>query len=61
MTERLQKALNEQKVKFIYPDQAPFVEACAPLHESVLANNPDIQPIYHMIQEYNEKYPSAEV
>lgn len=55
-----EKALNEQKVEFIYPDQAPFVEACAPLHESVLANNPDIQPIYDMIQEYNEKYPSVE-
>lgn len=53
------KAENEQHVQFIYPDQAPFVEACQPLHESVLAGNPAIQPIYDKIQEYNEKYPSV--
>ena len=54
------KAQNEQGVIFIYPDQEPFVEACKPLHESVLAGNPDIQPIYDMIQEYNALYPSVE-
>lgn len=53
------KAQNEQHVEFIYPDQAPFVEACKPLHDSVLANNTSIQPIYDLIQEYNEKYPSV--
>jgi tripartite ATP-independent transporter DctP family solute receptor len=53
------KAENEQKVQFIYPDQAPFVEACAPLHESVLAGNPALQPIYDKIQEYNKLYPSV--
>lgn len=53
------KASNEQHVEFIYPDQAPFVDACRPLHESVLARNASIQPIYDRIQEYNAKYPSA--
>ena len=54
------KAQNEQGVIFIYPDQEPFVEACKPLHESVLSGNPDIQPIYDMIQEYNALYTSVE-
>lgn len=54
------KAQNKQGVIFIYPDQEPFVEACKPLHESVLSGNPDIQPIYDMIQEYNALYPSVE-
>lgn len=55
-----EKALNEQGVEFIYPDQAPFVEACKPLHDSVLEGNPDLRPIYDMIQEYNAMYPSVE-
>lgn len=54
-----EKAENEQHVQFLYPDQAPFVEACRPLHESVLANNTAIQPIYDMIQEYNAQYPGV--
>lgn len=54
-----EKAENEQHVQFLYPDQTPFVEACKPLHQSVLANNPAIQPIYDMIQEYNAQYPSV--
>ena len=53
------KAENEQGVQFIYPDQAPFVEACMPLHTSVLENNSDIQPMYDAIQVYNEQYPSV--
>lgn len=53
------RAQNEMGVEFIYPDQAPFVEACAPLHESVLSDNEAIQPIYDKIQEYNELYPSV--
>ncbi len=48
------KAANQQGVQFYYPDQQPFVEACQPLHQSVLENNPEIQPIYDAIQEYNE-------
>ncbi len=54
------KAENEQGVIFSYPDQEPFVEACRPLHESVLENNPDIQPIYDAIQEYNALYAEQE-
>ncbi len=54
-----ERAANEQNVQFIYPDQAPFVEACLPLHNSVLANNPALQSTYDAIQEYNAKYPSV--
>jgi len=54
-----EKAQNEQGVVFNYPDTAPFQEACAPLHESVLAGNPALVPVYEAIQEYNAKYPSA--
>lgn len=53
-----EKAVNEQKVQFIYPDKEPFKEACMPLHESVLSKNQEIQPIYDKIQKYNEKYPT---
>ena len=52
------KAANEQKVEFIYPDQEPFEQACLPLHESVLERNTEIQEIYDKIQRYNELYPS---
>lgn len=54
-----EKALNEQGVKFIYPDPKPFQEAVAPLHEEVLKNNPDLKPIYEQIQKYNEEYPAT--
>ena len=53
------KAENEQHVQFLYPDQTPFKEACLPLHETVLAGNPEIQPIYDQIQEYNKQYPGT--
>lgn len=52
------RAQNEQKVEFLYPDQAPFVEACMPLHQSVLSGNPTLQPIYDGIQAYNQQYPT---
>ena len=51
-----EKAENEQHVNFLYPDTAPFQEAMAPLHTSVLAENPELQPIYDRIQEYNAEY-----
>lgn len=54
-----EKAANQQKVQFLYPDQTPFVNACSPLHQSVLENNPAIQPIYDAIQEYNKQYPTT--
>lgn len=55
-----EKAMNEQRVQFIYPDQEPFKQACLPLHESVLKHNPDLQPIYDTIQKYNTLYPAEE-
>ncbi len=52
------RAQNEQKVNFLYPDQTPFVEACMPLHQSVLSRNQTLQPIYDGIQAYNKQYPT---
>lgn len=54
-----EKAATKQHVQFLYPDQAPFVEACTPLHQSVLQKNPALQPIYDAIQEYNAQYPTV--
>ena len=54
-----EKAANDQKVQFIYPDQVPFVEACMPLHKSVLEKNPALQVTYDAIQTYNAQYPSV--
>ena len=53
VAEAKDKAENEQHVNFIYPDTAPFQEAMAPLHDSVLAENPDLQPISDLIQQHN--------
>lgn len=54
------RAANEQGVEFLYPDTKPFQEACAPMHEQMLAKYPDLAPIYDAIQAYNAQYPSAE-
>ena len=51
-----ERAEKEQGVQFYYPDVQPFMDACKPLHETVLNNNPDIKPIYDAIQEYNVKF-----
>ena len=53
------RAQNEMGVNFLYPDQKPFVEACQPLHQSVLDGNPALVPIYEAIQSYNAEYPAA--
>lgn len=53
------RAANEQGVQFLYPDTKPFQEACASMHEDMLAQYPDLRPIYDAIQKYNEQYPSA--
>ena len=53
VAEAKDKAENEQHVNFIYPDTAPFQEAMAPLHDSVLAANPELQSIYDLIQQHN--------
>lgn len=52
-----EKASTQQNVKFLYPDQEPFVEACAPLHDQMLEKNPGLQSIYDAIQAYNVQYP----
>ena len=57
--EAKEKAENEQHVQFLYPDTRSFEEACKPLHESVLSENPALQETYDAIQEYNKMYPSA--
>lgn len=54
------KAANEQGVEFIYLDTAPFQEICAPMHENVLGQYPDLRPFYEKIQEYNQLYPVEE-
>lgn len=55
-----EKAENEQGVTFIYPDQKPFVDACQPLHGTLLTNNPSLKPIYDAIQIYNAEYENKE-
>ena len=50
------KAQNQQGVQFLYPDTAPFQEAVAPLHDSVLGKNPALKPIYDAIMEYNAMF-----
>lgn len=54
--EAKEKAEKEKGVHFIYPDQKPFVEACQPLYEEVLAQMPSLRPIYDAIQVYNKEY-----
>ena len=54
--EAKEKAEKEKGVHFIYPDQRPFMEACRPLHEEVLAQMPSLRPIYEAIQIYNQQY-----
>ncbi len=59
VAEAKEKAENEMGVNFSYPDTKPFEEACKPLHESVLSENPGLQETYDAIQKYNAQYPSA--
>ena len=58
--EAKEKAEKEKGVHFIYPDQKPFVEACQPLYEEVLAQMPSLRPIYEAIQVYNQQYREKE-
>lgn len=51
-----EKAANEQHVTFLYPDIKPFMDACMPLHQQVLKANPNLQPFYDKIQQYNQEY-----
>lgn len=51
-----ERALTEQGVQFLYPDTAPFQEACSPLHEAVIRDNKTLETIYARIQDYNDRY-----
>lgn len=55
-----EKATNEQGVQFLYPDTAPFQEACMPIHDSVVVGNEVLESIYAKIQAYNAQYTSKE-
>ena len=55
------RAENEMGVEFIYPDTAPFQEACISLHETVLDENPGLRPIYDKVMEYNALYPTDQM
>ena len=52
------KAQNEQGVQFLYPDTKPFQEICTPMHQSLLEQYSELEPIYEGIQKYNEQYPT---
>ncbi|MGM9676066.1 MAG: TRAP transporter substrate-binding protein [Butyricicoccus sp.] len=52
------KAQNEQGVQFLYPDTKPFQEICMPMHQNLLEQYPELEPIYEGIQKYNEQYPA---
>lgn len=52
----VEKAKIEQGVKFIYPETEPFKQACKPLHNAVLNNNPELKNIYEAISAYNDMY-----
>lgn len=59
VAEAKETASSKQGVQFLYPDTAPFQQACQPLHEQMLANYPDLAPVYGTIQDYNAQYPSG--
>lgn len=53
-----ERTASEQGVQFLYPDTKPFQQACQPMHQAMLKQYPNLAPIYHAIQQYNEQYPS---
>lgn len=54
------KAETEQGVQFLYPDTKPFQEICKSMHEEMLENYPDLEPIYDRIQVHNEQHQTVE-
>ena len=52
-------AENEQGVNFIYPDIEPFQQALQPMHEDMLAQYPDLAPIFELIEQHNAEFASA--
>lgn len=52
-------AENEQGVTFLYPDVEPFRQAVLSMHQDMLAQYPDLVPIYDRIQEHNVQLSSG--
>lgn len=53
------RAANEQKVNFYYPDTKPFQDICTPMHQDLIDQYPILQPVYDLIMEHNAANPSA--
>jgi len=53
------RALNDQKVNFYYPDTKPFQDICTPMHQDLIDQYPVLQPVYDLIMEHNAANPSA--
>lgn len=47
------RAVNQQGVTFLYPEVRPFQDICTPMHQDLIAANPDLAPIYEGIQRWN--------
>ena len=52
-------AENEQGVTFLYPDVESFRQAVLSMHQDMLAQYPDLAPIYDRIQEHNAQLSSG--
>ena len=52
-------AENEHGVTFLYPDVEPFRQAVLSMHQDMLAQYPDLAPIYDRIQEHNAQLSSG--
>lgn len=50
------RAENQQGVTFLYPEVQPFQDICTPMHQDLIADYPDLAPIYDGIQEWNAVY-----
>ncbi len=59
VAEAKETAEAKQGVQFLYPDTAPFQQACQPLHEQMLDSYPALAPVYGAIQDYNAQYPAG--
>ncbi len=48
-----ERAANQQGVTFLYPEVQPFQDICTPMHQDLIAANPDLAPIYEGILQCN--------
>ncbi|MDD3254106.1 MAG: TRAP transporter substrate-binding protein [Lachnospiraceae bacterium] len=55
-----EKAAKEMGVKFNYPDTAPFQKICAPMHQALISQHPELAPIYDKIQVHNMENVASE-